>query len=61
MMKEQTTTLLKSLKSKSITFKDVLELIDTYYQHQPTAFKNGDVYNEASQTRGAPGFSLSRR
>lgn len=35
------------------TFKDVLESIDTSYQHQPTAFKNGDVYNEATQNQGS--------
>jgi hypothetical protein len=53
MIKEQISTLLRNLKDKSIAFKDVLELIDAYYQHQPTAFKNGDAYNEATQNQGS--------
>jgi hypothetical protein len=34
-------------------FKEVLEFIETSYQHQPTAFKNGEVYNEATQNQGS--------
>jgi hypothetical protein len=52
-MKEQLNTLIKKLKDNSIPFKEVLEFIDTYYQHQPTAFKNGDAYNEATQNQGS--------
>ena len=52
-MQEQVITLIKQLKDNSITFKDVLEFIDTNYQHQPTAFKNGDAYNEATQNQGS--------
>ena len=35
------------------TFKEVLEFIENSYQHQPTAFKNGEVYNEATQNQGS--------
>lgn len=49
-MKEQ---LIKKLKDNSLTFKEVIEFIETYYQHQPTAFKNGDAYNEATQNQGS--------
>jgi hypothetical protein len=52
-MKEQLTILIKKLKDNSITFKEVIEFIETYYQHQPTAFKNGEAYNEATQNQGS--------
>jgi hypothetical protein len=52
-MKEQLIILIKKLKAKSITFKEVIEFIETYYQHQPTAFKNGEVNNEATQNQGS--------
>ncbi|MES2375521.1 MAG: HopJ type III effector protein [Bacteroidota bacterium] len=52
-MTNQLTTLLDNLKANSITFKDVIEFIETYYTHQPTAFKNGDAYNEATQNQGS--------
>lgn len=52
-MKEQLATLLKKLKDNSLSFKEVIEFIETYYQHQPTAFKNGDLHNEATQNQGS--------
>lgn len=52
-MKEQLPILLKKLKEGSILFKDVIEFIETYYRHQPTAFKNGDLYNEETQNQGS--------
>ena len=52
-MKEQLTTLIKKLKDNSISFKEVIEFIETSYQHQPTAFKNGEAYNEATQNQGS--------
>jgi hypothetical protein len=52
-MKEQLTALIGKLKTNSIQFKEVIEFIETYYQHQPTAFKNGDAYNEATQNQGS--------
>ena len=52
-MKEQLPVLIKKLKDNALTFKEVLEFIETYYQHQPTAFKNGDAYNEAGQNQGS--------
>jgi hypothetical protein len=52
-MKEQLQILLTKLKDNSILFKDVITFIETYYQHQPTAFKNGDAYNEATQNQGS--------
>src|SRR4051812_5625459 len=52
-MKEQLTTLIKKLKDNSISFKEVIEFIETYYQHQPTAFKNGEAYNESTQNQGS--------
>ena len=52
-MNEQITTLLNNLNNKTIIFKDVLAFIDERYQHHPTAFKNGDTYNEATQNQGS--------
>lgn len=52
-MKEQLITLIKKLKDNSLSFKEVIEFIETDYQHQPTAFKNGEVYNEATQNQGS--------
>ena len=44
-MKEQLLALITASKSNSIAFTEVIKFIETYYQHHPTAFKNGDVYN----------------
>lgn len=52
-MREQLITLINDLKNNEISFKEVIEFIETYYQHQPTAFKNGDAYNEATQNQGS--------
>lgn len=52
-MKEQISTLLDKLKSNTLTFKEVIEFIETHYQHQPTAFKNGAAVNEATQNQGS--------
>lgn len=52
-MRSELTTLLADLKTNSILFNQVIAFIETYYQHQPTAFKNGDAYNEASQNQGS--------
>ncbi|NML22049.1 HopJ type III effector protein [Pseudoflavitalea sp. G-6-1-2] len=52
-MKEQLSILLGKTKEQAIPFKEVIEFIDTHYQHQPTAFKNGDTFNEASQNQGS--------
>jgi hypothetical protein len=52
-MKGQIDALLAGLKTNSITFSEVLALIDANYKHTPTAFKNGDLYNEATQNQGS--------
>jgi len=52
-MKEQLIILIKKLKDNSLTFKEVIEFIETYYHHQPTAFKNGEAHNEATQNQGS--------
>jgi hypothetical protein len=56
-----TKTLLENLKAKSISFVDVIAAIDSLYHHTPTAFKNGDVFNEANQNQGsAKVFSFAK-
>lgn len=52
-MTEEIKALLDKLKAELISFRDVIEFIDTHYQHQPTAFKNGDAYNDATQNQGS--------
>ncbi|MDB5127511.1 HopJ type III effector protein [Mucilaginibacter sp.] len=52
-MKEQLLTLITALKENTLAFNNVIEFIETYNQHQPTAFKNGDAYNEATQNQGS--------
>ena len=52
-MEQQLAALLIALKSNSIAFNKVIEFIETYYQYQPTAFKNGEAYNEATQNQGS--------
>ena len=52
-MNEQLNTLLAGLKANTIPFTAVLSFIETYYTHQPTAFKNGDTFNEVDQNQGS--------
>jgi hypothetical protein len=52
-MKEQLPALLEKLKDNSLPFKEVIAFIEAYYQPQPTAFKNGGLYNEATQNQGS--------
>ncbi|MGX5817378.1 HopJ type III effector protein [Chitinophaga lutea] len=52
-MKTAIDTLLASVKDNSVPFKSVIEFIDAHYTHQPTAFRNGDAYNEATQNQGS--------
>lgn len=52
-MNEQLQVLLTAIKTKDLPFSKVLGFIDTFYQHQPTAFKNGDTYNQANQNQGS--------
>jgi len=52
-MKQQLSALIIGLKENTVSFNDVIGFIQTYYQHQPTAFKNGETYNEATQNQGS--------
>ena len=52
-MKMEIINLLTSLRAGSISFIEVIKFIETYYHHSPTAFKNGNTYNEASQNQGS--------
>ena len=46
-------TLIANLKAHTILFNEVITFIETYYQHTPTAFKNGEAMNEANQNQGS--------
>jgi hypothetical protein len=52
-MKEQIILLIDNLKAGTVKFSEVLTFIETYYQHQPAAFKNGGAYNEVTQNQGS--------
>jgi hypothetical protein len=52
-MSAELIALLADLKSNSVPFTQVIEFIEKYYQHTPTAFKNGDTFNEATQNQGS--------
>ncbi|WP_214071773.1 HopJ type III effector protein [Mucilaginibacter sp. dw_454] len=52
-MTAQVANLINKSKSKSLSFKEVIDFIEAHYAHHPTAFKNGDVYNEATQNQGS--------
>lgn len=45
--------LLAGLKTNSVPFTQVIAFIEDQYLHQPTAFRNGDVFNEATQNQGS--------
>lgn len=45
--------LLTKLKSGNMIFSDVLHFIEQHYEHTPTAFRNGEVFNEATQNQGS--------
>ncbi|WP_017260279.1 HopJ type III effector protein [Pedobacter arcticus] len=52
-MTNTATNLIQSLKENKLPFTAVIETIDSLYNHTPTAFKNGDTYNEANQNQGS--------
>ena len=52
-MTQELAVLIKASKENALAFSDALKFIETYYQHQPTAFKNGEAYNEATQNQGS--------
>jgi len=52
-MTQQLSTFLTALKDNQHNFSDVLGFIEADYIHQPTAFKNGEAYNEATQNQGS--------
>jgi len=49
---ESLLTLLSKQPDK-VDFAEVIALIDGLYHFAPTAFRNGDVYNEAGQNNGS--------
>lgn len=48
-------TLLQQLHNapESVEFKQVIKVIQDNYQFTPQAFKNGDLYNQASENQGS--------
>lgn len=45
--------LLEDIKSGKVNFAGVLAFIDGRYAHTPTAFKNGDHLNAATENQGS--------
>jgi hypothetical protein len=57
------TTFLERLRQtpETIQFAEVIALIDSHYNHTPTAFVNGTAKNQASENQGsAKVFSFAR-
>lgn len=52
-MPEQLSALTEKAGSNTLLFKETLDFIDALYQHTPTAFRNGEVFNEAGQNQGS--------
>lgn len=48
-------TLLQLLRDspQSVTFNDTMAVIDALYEFTPTAFRNGDLLNEANKNNGS--------
>ena len=56
-----TQNLLAQLKDGTAKFADVLAFIEAHYQHTPTAFKNGEQSNAATENQGsAKVFSFAK-
>ncbi len=45
--------LLERVKNRDILFTEILSFIEGNYQYFPSAFKNGNLYNEANQNQGS--------
>ena len=60
-MRDKIISLIADLKDGKIKFADVIAFIENYYNHIPTAFKNGEAYNESTQNQGsAKVFSFAK-
>lgn len=60
-MKDKIASLIEGLKGGKSKFADVIAFIESYYNHTPAAFKNGEAYNEANQNQGsAKVFSFAK-
>lgn len=45
--------LLERIKANEVSFQEVIAHIEANFDFTPTAFKNGDTYNEAGQNSGS--------
>ncbi len=52
-MENDVQELLAALKSGESHFSEVITFIDSRKEHQPVAFKNGEITNEATQNQGS--------
>ena len=41
------------MEAESLTFEEVIELIDTHYESQLLEFKNGDMHNKQGENEGS--------
>ena len=46
-------TKLKTTNLTAITFKETMQVIENYYNFNPTAFTNGDIINNAGENNGS--------
>lgn len=47
------TSLIAALDAGTASFNDVIGYIDSHFDFEPTAFRNGDTYNEANTNNGS--------
>lgn len=45
--------ILEKIKANEVSFQEVIAYIEANFDFTPTAFKNGDTYNEAGQNSGS--------
>jgi len=45
--------LVEQIKSGTLKFSDVIAFIDAHFIHEPTAFKNGEASNAATENQGS--------
>lgn len=60
-MTDLTSKLIADLAKNNLPFTAVIATIDSLFTHTPTAFKNGEAYNESTQNQGsAKVFSFAK-
>jgi hypothetical protein len=46
-------TIIEKMKNADCDFNELMQVIDTHYEFSPTAFKNGNTFNQADTNNGS--------